>query len=240
LDRFSIPQALKFYQKGSDAGSHSARKKAQRILEIREEFYNRARETEKSSPADSFKNRLIGATMGHSGAKLLLAEAYANGIGTKPSRSLAFSLWESAARDDADRAYLPLGLCYAYGFGTRFDFDKALKALSIADKRGERNARREVQRLLKNKKLAIAKKLYSTAMRLIYLGKFDIAKRYLDAASDLELPKAIYTLGCLHEFGKGTPINKKEAYRLYDVADATGFTDERAKRKFTILKMLKK
>ena len=77
-------------------------------------------------------------------------------------------------------------------------------------------------------------------MRLIYLSKFDIAKGYLEAATDLLLPKAIYTLGCLYEFGKGTDMNKGEAYRLYTLADSEGFSDERSKYKFTILKMLKK
>ena len=239
FDKFSIPRALEFYQKAS-VGSMTARKKADKIIEIRETFYKRAKEAERSSPEDSFRNRLAAATMGHGKAKILLAESYASGIGTNPDRARAFSLWKSAADDDEDKAYFPLGLCYAYGFGTSFDFDKALKALTIADRRGDPLARGEVRRLLENKKRGLAKKFYSTAMRLIYLGKFDTAKKYLEAASDLLLPKAIYTLGCLHEFGKGTPINKGEAYRLYALADEKGFNDERAKRKLTILKMLKK
>ena len=112
--------------------------------------------------------------------------------------------------------------------------------LCIADKRGIGGARDEVQRLIRNKKLALAKKFYSTAMRLIYCGKFDIAKGYLEAACDLSLSKAIYTLGCLYEFGKGTPSDKNEAYRLYTLADEKGFSDNRSKFKLTILKLLKK
>ena len=237
---FSIPTALTYYEKAADMGSTEARKKADKILTVREEFYRRAKETERSAPKESFRYRIAAATMGHSGAKILLAESYAGGIGTKADRSLAFSLWKSAAEDDADRAYFPLGLCYAYGFGTRFDFDKALRALRIADKRGELLAKDEVKRLLENKKRALAKKFYSTAMRLIHIGKFDIARGYLEAATELRFPKAIYTLGCLNEFGRGTPTDKSEAYRLYNIADGEGFSDDRSKYKFTILKMLKK
>ena len=240
FEGWSIPTALAYYQKGAAAGSPGAKKKADKILEIRDSFYKKAVETAKSCPEESFKNRLAGAAMGHSGAKLLLAESYARGIGTKPDRAHAFSLWKSAADDDYDRAYLPLGMCYAYGFGTSFDFDKALKALSIADKRGDSKARGEVKRLIENKKRALSKKFYSTAMRLIYIGKFDKAKNYLEAATELLFPKAIYTLGCLYEFGKGTRTDKSEAYRLYALADSIGYSDNRSKYKFTILKMLKK
>ena len=178
--------------------------------------------------------------MGHPGAKLLLAQAYARGIGTEKNRALAFENWRSAAEDDLDSAYFPLGLCYAYGYGTAFDFDKALRALSTADKRGEVKARIEVKRLLENKRAALAKKFYSTAMRNIYNGRYSVAKKYLDGAVRLSMPKAMYTLGCLYEFGRGTNQDKAEAYRLYDEADKNGFCDNRSKFKLTILKMLKK
>jgi len=240
FEDWSIPTALSYYRKAAEMGSPSAIKKADKILEIREDFYKKALKTEKTSPKESFKYRLAGATMGHPGAKLLLAEAYADGIGTIADRSMAFSLLRSAAEDDIDNAYFPLGLCYAYGFGTNFNFDKALKALSIADKRGDTRARGEVKRLLENKKRALARKFFSTAMRLIYKGRFNIAKKYLDAACDLNFPKAAYTLGCLYEFGKGTSMDKAEAYRLYALADKKGFSDDRSKYKLTILKMLKK
>ena len=240
FEEFSIPTALDFYKKAATAGLASAKKKADKILDVREQFCRRAKECEKSDPSQSLKCRIAASEMGHPKAKLMLAEAYANGIGTKQSRPLAFLEWKSAAELDVDEAYFPLGLCYAYGIGTKFDFEKALRALSIADKRGETRARGEVLRLIKNKKLALSKKFYSTAMRLIYIGKFSIAKGYLEAASDLKLPKAIYTLGCLYEFGKGTETNKIEAYRLYDAAEKSGFNDNRSQYKLTILKMLKK
>lgn len=240
FEGWSIETALTHYKKAADMGLSSAGKKADKIIEIREEFYKKAIECEMSAPEDSFKYRFAGATMGHAPSKLLLAEAYARGIGTKKNRRKAFELWKSAADADEERAYFPLGLCYAYGFGTAFDFERAIRTLAIADNRGNTEARAEVQRLIKNKKLSLAKKFYSTAMHLIYKGKFDIAKRYLEAATELSLSKAIYTLGCLFEFGKGTQTDKNEAYRLYALADEAGFKDTRSKYKLTILKMLKK
>ena len=240
FEGWSIETALAHYKKAADMGLPSARKKADKIIEIRKEFYKKAVESEKTSPADSFKYRFAGATMGHTPSKLLLAEAYARGIGTKKNRPKAFELWKSAADADEDGAYFPLGLCYAYGFGTSFDFDLAIKVLAIADKRGSSEARSEVQRLLRNKKLALAKKFYSKAMHLIYKGRFDAAIGYLEASSKLSFSKAIYTLGCLFEFGRGTETDKSEAYRLYALADEAGFRDTRSKYKLTILKMLKK
>ena len=240
FEGWSIEAALHYYKRAADMGLISARKKADKIIEIREEFYKKALESEKDSPEESFKYRFAGATMGHAKSKLLLAEAYARGIGTNKNRAQAFKLWKSAAESDTDEAYFPLGLCYAYGFGTKFSFDLAVKALCIADRRGSPEARGDVQRLIKNKKSAFAKKFYSTAMRLIYKGKFDIAKGYLEAAGELSLPNAIYTLGCLYEFGKGTAADKNEAYRLYALADEAGFKDARSRYKLTILKMLKR
>ncbi len=240
FEGWSIETALENYKKAADGGSAGARKKADKIIEIREDFYKKAIETEKTNAEESFKYRFAGATMGHIPSKLLLAEAYARGIGTKQHRAKAYELWKSAADADCDRAYFPLGLCYAYGFGTKFDFDLAIKTLAIADNRQNEKARGEIQRLIGNKKRAYAKKFYSSAMHLIYKGRFDAAKGYLEAAEKLSYPKAIYTLGCLYEFGKGTSPDKNEAYRLYALADKAGFCDIRSKYKLTVLKMLKR
>ena len=236
----NIPKALDCYLKAAAMGDTESREKADKIIALREEFYRKAIESERNNPVESFKNRIASAAMGHAGGKLLLAEAYAIGLGTKKDRGAAFSLWKSAADDGVDGAYFPLGLCYAYGFGTEFDFKKALRVFRIADRRGETRAKGEAKRLIENKKKAYSRKFYSTAMRLIYSKKFDVAAGYLEAARDLSNPKAIYTLACLYEFDRGVQSDKYKAYCLYEEADRLGFFDGHSKYKLTILKMLKK
>ena len=236
----NIPTALSYYLKGADGGDENARAKAQRIAEVREEFYRRALESDKINPTEAFKNKIASAAMGHPGGKLLLAEAYATGKGTKKNRSAAFSIWKNAAEDGITKAHFPLGLCYAYGFGTQFNFREAMRAFGAAHKRGEERAKTEAKRLIENKKRAYARKFYSTAMRLIYKGNFAAATGYLEASRELYCPKAIYTLGCLYEFGRGVTTDKYKAYALYNEADRLGFLDTRSKYKLTILKMLKK
>ena len=149
-------------------------------------------------------------------------------------------MWKSAADDGNNNAFFPLGLCYAYGFGTEFNFKKALAAFSVAERSGINEAKDEVKRLIDNKKRAYARKFYSAAMRLIYTGKFEVAVSYLEAANELSYPKATYTLGCLYEFSRGVAQDKGKAYALYSKADELGFFDNRSKYKQTILRMLKK
>lgn len=237
---FDVSRALYYYQKAEALGSENAGKKAHRITEIREEFYKRAVASRNINNDNFFKYATFASSMGHFGARFLVADAYGSGIGVRTNRHRAYTIWKELFFDGAKRAALPLGLCYAYGFGTAFSYNDALKYLTLADKYGEKGARTEVLRLLENKKTAISKKLYSTAMRLIHLSKFDVAKSYLEAAVKFKNSKAIYTLGCLYEFGRGCEQDKTEAYRLYTAADENGFYDERSKYKLTILKMLKK
>ena len=237
---FDIAVALDYYRKAESLGSDTAAKKAARIVEIRTQFYQRAVGARNLNNDDFFKYASFASKMGHVGAKFLLADAYSSGLGVKASRRSAYTIWRDLFFDGAERAALPLGLCYAYGFGTGFSYKDALKYLSAADKYGEKGARTEVIRLLERKKKALAGKLYSTAMRLIHISKFSVAKEYLEASVKLGSPKATYTLGCLYEFGRGTEQNKTEAYRLYTKADENGFADDRSKYKLTILKMLKK
>ena len=76
-------------------------------------------------------------------------------------------------------------------------------------------------------------------MRLIYQGKFEAAIEYLLLALRFSHPKAVYTLGTLYEFGKGTAQNKDDAYNYYRIAKSLGFADDRSAYKLKILKMLK-
>jgi TPR repeat protein len=52
-------------------------------------------------------------------------------------------------------------------------------------------------------------------------------------------PKAIYTLGCLYEFGLGLEVNKDYAYALYEDAYRMKFRDPRAQYKLRVLKMVR-
>ena len=239
FEGWDIAKAAELYKKAADHGFDTAREKLKKITETREAFYEKAKKTELTSPEQSFKYRYAATAMGHVKAKLLLADAYAKGIGTKVDRPLAFSTYKSLAEAGLETAFFPLGLCYAYGFGTEFDFDKAVKTLCKADKFGIALARKEVKRLLENKKRALGKKFYSTAMRLIYKGRFDAARRYLEASSDLSYPKAIYTLGCLYDFGRGTAMDREKGALLYAKAEEMGFNDRRSEYKLKVLKMLK-
>ena len=76
-------------------------------------------------------------------------------------------------------------------------------------------------------------------MRLLYKRKFDAAKEHLDFCHSIGNPKAIYTLGCLYEFGMGVPVNKDYAYALYEDAYKLKFRDPRAVYKLRVLKMIR-
>ena len=168
FENWNIAKAAQLYKKAWNSGIESAGQKLKKITETREKFFSMAKETEISSPDESFKYRYAATTMGHPEAKLLLADAYAKGIGTNIDRRLAFQTYKEAAEEKITKALFPLGLCYAYGFGTKRDFDKAIKTLCLADKYGVALAREEVKSLLEKKTNALGKKLYSKAMRLIY------------------------------------------------------------------------
>ena len=87
--------------------------------------------------------------------------------------------------------------------------------------------------------------IYSTSMRLIYMKKFDEAVDLLSSFESLAYPKALYTLGCLYEFGRGVERSDKvAANKYYDLA-AIGnptygsFTDDGSQYKIKILKLLR-
>ena len=116
----------------------------------------------------------------------------------------------------------------------------AVKNLTRAYKNGDERAKRELVRLYENKKRHLADKLYSQAMRLIYQKKFSEAVKVLTVAIEFKHPKAVYTLGCLYEFGRGVECDKRYAYDLYTAAEKMSFKDTRSKYKSNILRMIKK
>ena len=130
-------------------------------------------------------------------------------------------------------------MCYAKGYGTKLDFDKAKEWLLKAERYGDSRAQKAIVSLMERKMKKISKQLYSSAMRLIFQKKFKPAKAHLEIAADLMYPKAIYTLGCLYEFGIVVDCNKEKGYALYEQAYSLFFRDPRARYKLKVLKMLK-
>ena len=238
-EKRDIAYAYELYMLAANGGSQTADQKAKRINEARISFYYRAEAAITTDPYESFKCYGISALMGYSPATVKLAKCYADGIGTKKQRNLAFHWYSEATKTELEEGYYELGKCYARGIGTAFDFSLAIHYLKMADRMGDTRASAEIVRLYENKKRGVARKLYSTAMRLIYQKKFVPAASYLELAKRLEHPKATYTYGCLYEFGRGVECNKKMAYSLYDKAMSQGFFDQRSAYKLTVLKMLK-
>ena len=234
-----VAKAYELYMKAVELGVETAVEKAAAIRIGREEYYNKAENAQVKEEA--FFAYGVAAMMGHSGAMLKLAQCYAFANGTKKSRPDAFYWYRAAAQSGQAIAYFPLAICYSRGFGTAFNFDLAIENLALAHKTGDERAKKEMLRLYDNKKRHMAGKFYSTAMRLIYLKKFKVAREYLEVAARLGHAKATYTLGCLYEFGQGmTAPNKDEAFKLYNKSAKMGYADERTAYKSKILKMIKK
>lgn len=240
FERRDIAKAYELYERAAKSGIESAARKADMIRAAREGYYYRAGRAEEDYPEEAFKGYNISMLMGHTPAILKVAECYARGIGVELDRHEAFLWYKKAREAKLDDAYFPLGICYSRGIGVAFDFNLATENLSIANRLGDSHAKHELTRLYENKKRHLSSKLYSTAMRLIYGGKYSVAVKYLTLARSFRHPKAIYTLGCLCEFGRGTNPDRTKAYSLYAEAEALGFNDIRSKQKSRILKMLKK
>lgn len=233
-----VALACKFYDLAAEGGRESAKAKSEKIKNARESYFDHANSIADTSPEMAYKEYAIATAMGYAPATVKLAECYALGEGVERDRHEAVYWYQRAADDGCELAYFPLGICYSRGIGTDFDYDKAVNYLRLAIKSGDEDAEAELKCLYKNKKNALARKLYSTAMRLIYQKKFSVAAQYLDLAVKFEHAKATYTLGCLYEFGRGVKCDKALAYRLYDQATAFAFADPRSKYKLSVLKLL--
>jgi TPR repeat protein len=235
-----IAKACECYELAAKGGVATAEEKAASIRASREGYYYHATRDEDTDPERAFRGYAISAMMGCTPAMLKLAECYALGIGTKKDRSLAFEYYQKSVNAGLEEAYFPLGICYSRGVGVAFDFDMAVKNLTRALKNGDERAKKELFRLYENKKRHLGNKLYSQAMRLIYQKKFSEAVKVLTVAIEFKHPKAIYTLGCLYEFGRGVECDKRYAYDLYTAAEKLSFKDTRSKYKSNILRMIKK
>lgn len=235
-----VATAYELYKKAADAGSPTAKSKAEAILSAREGYYRTALRNELSAPGEAFRAYAISTVMGHLPATVKLAECYALGIGTPKNRKEAFSWYKKAYEKGVRETTLPLGVCYGRGLGTAFNYRLAIKHLKEACDMGEERAKRELTRLLQNRRKAMTQRYYGTAMKLIYMGKYSAAKPYLELAMKNRHAKAIYTLGTLYEFGRGAASDRALAFSLYDVAGKLGFLDNRSAYKSKILKMIKK
>ncbi len=232
-------KALELYDSADKLGSASARKKAEMIRSERERLYRAALEVEDTDPRRAARALSAAILAGHPDAALKLADCYAIGKGVKQNNRHAFLLYENAVELGSIEALLPYGLCLANGMGTRLDYAKAREALSRAEKHGIEGAHAAIRKIMQNKIKKVASKMYSTAMRLIYLKKYKTAKKYLEVASDLLHAKATYALGCMNEFGMGCESSRDTAATLYEKAASLKFYDPHSSYKLAMLRSLK-
>lgn len=248
----NVARAIELYETAAARGSVSADEKAKKLKAVRRNYYlkgeniiNRAGSVSADEAFDCFRSLAIATAMGEKNAPKLLAKCYAYGFGTEKDRPTAF-LWFERAVEAGDRdAYLPLALCYSRGFGTSFSYKKAVKYLKAAANAGYTGAAQELNVLYKRKMNKMVRSLYSKAVRLIYMHKYDEAARLLSSFESLAYPKALYTLGCLYEFGRGVAgSDKAAANKYYDMAyrgsAAFGsFDDKDSRYKLKLLKMIR-
>ena len=234
-----VAYAWELYEKAARGNNQSAKEKADKIAAARKAYFEHAEAAKLKEPHEAFKSYTISSVMGYLPATLKLAECYILGIGTKKSNAMAFDCYKEAAEKGSSEAVLALGLCYSRGIGTQFDFKLAIDMLGKAERLGHAKARGEILRLYENKKKRLSKKLYSTGMRLMYQKKFAAAAQYLEIATRFKNAKAIYTLGCLYEFGRGVECDRSKAYELYSLAIENNFSDKRSSYKLTVLRFLK-
>ena len=233
----NIAYAIDLYDMGAREGDTNCRRKAEELRTKREECYERAKESERVDPKNAFEFYALSTAMGYLPAHRELARCFENGVGTKKDRRMAFTWYKIAAEAGDNDTYFDLGRCYAYGLGTPFNFEAAIETLTLAKRYGHRSADAEITRLYENKKRYMLRSLFSKAVRLIYLKKFAEAIELLDVCCQIGYAEADYVLGCMHEFGLGTPTSRSRAFECYNCAFDKGFRDPRQLYKLKILKM---
>lgn len=232
-----VVKAIELYELGAKEGHSGAREKADSLKDEREKLYSLGRGLKDTSPEQSFRAFAISASMGYVPAYKEMARAFLSGCGIKKNRHQAYLWFEKAVENKDTEALTELGLCYSRGIGTAFDFDNATRTLSVAARLGSAEAKSELERIMGNKRRNMINKVYSDAMSMIYQKKTSEAARLLGMLVRYEHAKAIYTLGCLNEFGLGIPTDRALASRLYEKAFELKFRDPRAVYKLRVLKM---
>lgn len=238
LDR-NPARAVELYDLAAKGGSQSAKEKSDEIKRERLALYNEAVEKRETEPEVAFRSAAISVAMGYAPSFSLLAEYFLFGIGTKVDRGRAFYWYSEAVKRGDEDALFYLGACHSRGVGTPLDYTKAKEILTRSARCGNEDAARELDRMNRSKMKKLSKQLYSTATRLLYQKKFEPAKRLLDVCAELNNPRAIYTLGCLYEFGMGVGTDRDLAFELYEKSYALKFRDPRQVYKLRILRMVK-
>lgn len=231
--------ALSIYEKGAAEGMRGCAIKARKIREDREKTYLKALETEKKSREAAFPLLLRSVSAGYMPANAKIAEYYEKGIGTEVDRGAAYRHYKAAVDAGDYRGYEGLGRCYARGIGVAFNFDLAVSYLTKAKKEGSVTADKELYRLYENKKRHMSRALYSQAIRLYFNKNFSEAIELISTCVRLGMPEAIYTFGCLYEFGIILPESRDVAMKYYKKAAELGFKDRRGAHKQWLLKKSK-
>ncbi len=234
-----LARAVELYDKAAAADIASAKKKSADLKNKREMYFKYAKEAEYINPEQCFRYSAISTAMGYAHAMRMLGHLYEEGRGTKKDRPRAFYWYKTALESGDKHASFDVGRCYAYGIGTAFCYKRAMEHLRAAAEAGSSGAKQEMERLERNRTKRISEKSFSTAMQLLYKRRFTEATAYLNLCKSMDNPKAIYTLGCLYEFGIGLTVNKDYAYALYEDAYRLKFRDPRAVYKLRVLKMVR-
>ena len=231
--------ALSLFEMGANDKNKACEKKAYKIKKERERSYLEACRLEKISPEEAFPYLKSSVDAGYNLAHAKIAYYYEFGIGTKKNNASAFHHYSTALDLGDERAHEGMGRCYARGIGVAFNFNKAAEHLSKAKELGSKTADRELFRIYENKKRHMVRSLYSTAIRLFYNKKFALSKSMLEVCISFGLPEAIYTIGCLYEFGITVPADRATAKKFYDKSAELGYVDRAGAHKQKILKMSK-
>ena len=231
--------ALSLFEKGASLGNRKCAARAAEVKHQREVEYFEGIKLEKSSREEAFSHFEEAMRAGYLPAHVKIAPYYEHGVGTEKNRKLAFYHYKTAVDIGDKRALYDLGRCYANGIGTPFSFRLASKYLSLAREIGQRGAEEELHRIYENKKRHMTRSLYSTAMSLLYQKNYAEAIRLLEICSSLGYSAAIYTIGCLYEFGIGTPANRHVALDYYKEAYSRGYSDYDQSHKYKMLRITK-
>lgn len=231
--------AIKLYEKGANAGDFGCQKKLRMMHDERERNYLEATRIERSSPEEAFPLFKKSVDAGYLPAHARIGWYYERGIGTKVNKKAAFTHYKAAHEAGDKRATESLGRCYARGIGVAFNFNRASELLSIAREMGSHSADRELYRIYENKKKHMIRSLYSTATRLYFNKKYEVAKNMFEVCMSLGLGEATYSIGCLYEFGITTAPDRKTALVYYKKAYDQGYSDPRQYHKQCMLRIWK-